>query len=63
MRELVKYTCNDCGWKTEVLVQWADLKPRQCMNLKCRASFLKNPNKLKIENPTITNTEESTQEV
>lgn len=47
----VKYTCKNCGWFTEILEEWSDLKPRRCMNKKCNTSFLKHPNTLITEVP------------
>jgi len=47
----IKYTCKNCGWETSVIVEWADLKPRRCMNRKCNTSFLKHPEQLVIQMP------------
>jgi hypothetical protein len=51
--ERIKYTCANCGWETSVIAQWKDLKPKRCMNKKCNASFLKNPEALLCKDPTI----------
>lgn len=58
MRKLIKYSCADCGWKTEIILQWADLKPKRCMGKKCKASFIKNPEKLMIEMPAMDSVEQ-----
>ena len=47
----IKYTCKNCGWETSIIVEWADLKPRRCMNKKCNTSFVKNPDQLLIQMP------------
>jgi len=47
----VKYTCKNCNWQTSIRVEWADLRPKRCMNRKCNISFLKNPDSLLIELP------------
>ena len=49
----VKYTCKNCGWSTSLPAQWADQKPRRCMNKKCNTSFRKHPDKLDIDNPLL----------
>jgi hypothetical protein len=51
MRKVITYTCKDCNWQAEIIVQWADLKPSRCMNKKCNASFLKHPDKLDVSMP------------
>lgn len=48
----VKYTCRKCGWGTSIRVEWADLKPKRCMNKKCNCSFLKHKDELQIEMPS-----------
>lgn len=47
----IKYTCKKCSWTTSIIIAWADLKPRRCMNKKCRVSFIKDPSQLEIEMP------------
>ena len=47
----VKYTCKKCGWGTSIRVEWADLKPKRCMNKKCNCSFLAHKKELLIEMP------------
>lgn len=47
----IKYTCKNCGWKTSILEEWADLKPKRCMNKKCNTSFEKSPDSLEIQLP------------
>jgi len=47
----IKYTCKNCGWETSVIVEWADLRPRRCMNKKCNTSFLKYPDQLVVQMP------------
>ena len=51
MSNKIKYTCKNCGWETSIREEWADLKPRRCMNKKCNTSFLKNPESLEIARP------------
>ena len=48
----IKYTCKNCGWSRSVPAQWADIKPKRCMNAKCNTSFTKEPDKLNIDDPT-----------
>lgn len=48
----IRYTCKNCGWSTSVVSQWADLKPKRCMNAKCNTSFVKESQSLIIEDPT-----------
>jgi hypothetical protein len=52
----IEYTCKKCGWKTSIRMEWADLKPKRCCGkkngLKCKTSFLKEPEALLIEKPT-----------
>lgn len=57
----VKYTCKNCGWLTEILEEWADLRPKRCMNKKCNTSFLKYPDSLIVQMPS--KMEEPEQEV
>jgi len=38
--------CRKCGWRKEVPLMWADLKPKYCGNKKCKCSFLKDPDSL-----------------
>lgn len=47
----VKYTCKNCGWSDTLPAQWADIKPKRCMNRKCNTSFRKEPEALLVENP------------
>lgn len=47
----VKYTCKNCGWFTQVRAEWADLKPKRCMNKKCNTSFMKWPEALIVQVP------------
>lgn len=51
--ESVKYTCKNCGWKTEIRAEWGDLRPKRCMNKKCNTSFVAKPADLIIERPTV----------
>ena len=51
MTKRVKYTCKNCGWETSIRAEWADLKPKRCMNKKCNTSFLASPKDLIIERP------------
>lgn len=51
MEGKIKYTCKNCGWTTSVRKEWADLKPRRCMNKKCNTSFQKSADSLLIEEP------------
>lgn len=47
----IKYTCKNCGWETSIREEWADLKPKRCMNKKCNTSFLKSPESLEVTIP------------
>lgn len=47
----IVYTCKKCNWQTAIVEQWADLKPKKCMNKKCGCSFLKEPSALSIKSP------------
>lgn len=47
----IKYTCKNCGWETQIREEWADLKPKRCMNKKCNTSFVKSPESLEIAHP------------
>lgn len=47
----IKYTCKNCGWTTSIREEWADLKPKRCMNKKCNTSFHRLPESLIIEVP------------
>jgi hypothetical protein len=47
----IKYTCKNCGWTTSIREEWADLKPKRCMNKKCNTSFQKSPESLIVEVP------------
>ena len=42
------YICGKCGWKGAIQAAWADIKPKWCLNRKCRVSFRLNPNLLQI---------------
>lgn len=44
----IYYKCKDCGWMTRIMKQWAGDKPSKCMARKCKAHFIKNPEKLEI---------------
>jgi peptide subunit release factor 1 (eRF1) len=48
----VKFTCKNCGWTTSIREEWADLKPKRCMNKKCNTSFMKSPDSLVVELPS-----------
>lgn len=48
----IKYTCKNCGWMTSVVAQWADLKPKRCMNAKCNTSFVRESQSLLVDDPT-----------
>jgi len=48
----IKYTCKNCGWTTAIREEWADLRPKRCMNKKCNTSFQKSPEALIIDSPT-----------
>jgi len=47
----IKYSCKNCGWETQIREEWADLKPKRCMNKKCNTSFLKSPESLEVARP------------
>lgn len=47
----VKYTCNNCGWTTSIRAEWADIRPKRCMNKKCNTSFVADREALKIDRP------------
>lgn len=49
MESKIRYTCKNCGWTTSIRQEWADLKPRRCMNKKCNTSFQKSADSLLIE--------------
>lgn len=51
MGDKVKFTCKNCGWETSIRKEWADLRPKRCMNRKCNTSFLASPDKLDIKFP------------
>lgn len=51
MSQKIKYTCKNCGWETHIREEWADLKPKRCMNKKCNTSFLKSPESLEVSRP------------
>jgi hypothetical protein len=54
----IKYTCKNCGWTTSIREEWADLKPKRCMNKKCNTSFQKFPESLIAERPKAETAEE-----
>lgn len=54
----IKYTCKNCGWTTSIREEWADLKPKRCMNKKCNTSFQKYPESLVVEMPKVEEVEE-----
>ena len=54
----VKYQCKNCGWSESLPEQWADLKPKRCMNKKCNTSFMKNPESLDTQFPPKLDSEE-----
>lgn len=47
----IKYTCKNCGSFTSIREEWADLKPKRCMNRKCNTSFIKFPDALVVQMP------------
>jgi hypothetical protein len=47
----IKYTCKNCGWTTSIREEWADLRPKRCMNKKCNTSFQRSPDSLLVELP------------
>jgi hypothetical protein len=47
----IKYTCKNCGWWTSIRQEWADLRPKRCMNKKCNTSFLKYKDALIVQLP------------
>lgn len=49
----IKYTCKNCGWTTSIREEWADLKPKRCMNKKCNTSFQKSPESLITDRPKV----------
>ena len=51
MNQRIKFSCSNCGWTTSLVSAWTDLKPKKCPGLKCKTSFLKNPEKLLVELP------------
>lgn len=51
MHDKVKYTCKNCGWETSIRAEWADIRPKRCMNKKCNTSFLASPKDLIITPP------------
>lgn len=56
----VKYTCKNCNWQTSIRAEWADLRPKRCMNKRCNTSFLKSPDALLIELPIEETSEKKT---
>jgi hypothetical protein len=51
MLKQIKYTCIKCNWQGSITELWGDLKPRRCPNKRCKTSFRKNPELLKVELP------------
>jgi hypothetical protein len=51
MQDKVKYTCKNCGWETSIRAEWADIKPKRCMNKKCNTNFQAKPKDLIITPP------------
>ena len=49
MLKRIKYSCLKCNWQDSIIEAWRDLKPKKCP--KCKASFRKNPELLKVELP------------
>lgn len=48
----IVYTCKKCGNVLgSILVEWEDVKPKFCLNRKCKANFLLNPELLDIKRP------------
>ena len=54
----IKYTCKNCGWTTSIREEWADLKPKRCMNKKCNTSFQKSPESLVTDRPKVETAEQ-----
>ena len=53
MSERIKYSCKSCGWTTSIRQEWADMKPKRCMNKKCNTSFVANPEALETTLPVV----------
>jgi len=53
MSEKIKYSCKSCGWSTSIRQEWADMKPKRCMNKKCNTSFVTNPEALEVTLPVV----------
>lgn len=53
MSEKIKYSCKSCGWTTSIRQEWADMKPKRCMNKKCNTSFVSNPEALEVTLPVV----------
>lgn len=51
LHRYIVYTCNNCGWQTAIVSQWADLKPKRCRGHKCTTNFSANPEALDIKVP------------
>ena len=51
MSEKIKYSCKSCSWTTSIRQEWADMKPKRCMNKKCNTSFVSNPEALEVTVP------------
>ena len=47
----VKYICKNCSWETSIREEWADLKPKRCMNKRCNTSFIASPESLVVKLP------------
>ena len=53
MSEKIKYSCKSCGWATSIRQEWADMKPKRCMNKKCNTSFVASPESLIVVLPVV----------
>ena len=49
MLKRIKYSCLKCNWQDSIIEAWRDLKPKKCP--KCKVSFRKSPELLKVEMP------------
>ena len=50
-KDRITYTCGKCGWQAGIQAAWADVKPKWCLNRKCRVSFRLNPDLLQVLHP------------
>ncbi len=55
----INYACKNCGWTTSIREEWADLRPKRCMNKRCNTSFIKNPEALDVQAPPAPQVEEA----